>query len=305
MAKVKYNGVDITSEVAMISCIHEMHAWGALDSLTVRFASDDGKWRRWGAALGDTIEVSDGAASTGEMRVIEASPDATGMRIRALAAPREMLVSRVRSWERAGLYQIIEQVARECGLACEMHGVDDRVYGYVEQSGEDDARFLAARLKLEGACMAIHGRRLVAYGERWVEEREQASRISVGFGDKCSLKASAKVPYGACRVTTSSVEGVYRALDGPVLDLRLPIAVTDSGEAVRFARNLLRASKREERMAILKTEGMLAGIAPGSAVDLEVAGSREWSGRAVVAHQRNDYVAATSKVWFAMALGDI
>lgn len=305
MADVAYNGADITDESAMVSCVHEMHAWGALESLTVVFDDDDGSWRSWHPAVGDTVEVSDGAATTGAMRVVAATYGASTFKVRALAAPAGMLEERRRSWESVRLSQLIAQVAAECGLAAEMHGVDDRLYGRVDQAGIDDARFLAARLDLEGACMAVHGGTLAVYGARWAEEREPALPLTVAHGQLCELRSRARVPYGACRVVSGTVEGIYRASDGPTLTCRPGIAVTDSGEAVRFARNLLRKSRREERIAIVHADEVLQAMAPGVSIDLEADGMDEWSGRAVVAHLRHDYVAEKSKAWLAMALGGL
>lgn len=75
MIQVKFRGVDISKEVSINRCYHDMYCEGRSDTLHIRFNDSQNQWDRWQPKVGDEISVLYGSIGTGKMFVDRAIPE--------------------------------------------------------------------------------------------------------------------------------------------------------------------------------------------------------------------------------------
>lgn len=300
---VKYQGVEIYGEVSVARCWHDMHAWGALDELSVTFGDTQNLWDGWNPKDGDIIEVADGAARTGRMYVRDVQPRSSAMDVRAYPVPHTMREAKCRSWESVRLLQLLAQVAQEAGMAYEAYGLDNSLYAYVEQRNESDLAFLSKRLTYEGASLVAFDGRLIAYSGSWAEAQVPAKSLEIAPGTDYEMEDNTSRSYGSCLVTDGRTEATFTAGPGRQLKRVLADRITDAAEAHRFARGLLRAANRDAATIRLRTDTLLREWAAGSVLKVSARAAESWNGRAFVSRLRHDYFDGRSKIWMTRMLG--
>ncbi len=294
---VVYDGAEIYGKVSVARCWHEMHAWGALDSLSITFGDARSLWDGWAPAAGDAIEVSDGAARTGRMYVRDVARRSSAVTLRAYPAPQSLLEQKCRSWESVQLLQLLGQIASEAAMAYECYGVANHLYAYVEQRNESDLAFLSRRLTYEGASLVVYDGRLIAYSGVWAESQAAAKAIVVVPGNDYELDDAAGRAYGSCLVTDGLTEGRFAAGPGRQLKRIVADRISDAAEAERFACGLLREANRSAATMRIRTDSLLREWAAGSPVDVRCTAAPSWSGPGIVSRLRHDYFGAKSKIW--------
>lgn len=301
---VKYEGVEIYDKISVGRCWHDMHAWGALDSLSISFGDTNNLWDGWRPKDGDVIEVSDGAARTGKMYVRDVQPRSSAMDIRAYPVPHTMRESKCRSWESVRLYQMISQIAQDAGMQYETYGMENYLYSYVEQRNESDLAFLARRLTYEGANLIPFDGKLIVYSSTWAESQTPMKSLSINPGNDYEMSDDSARSYGSCLVTDGNTSAAFTAGSGRQLKRVINDRITDVAEAARFARGLLRAANREAATITLRTDTMLRDLAAGSVLNIKAEAATSWDGRAFVSHLRHDYYDSKSKIWLTRPLRD-
>ena len=69
MIDVIYKGKNISEEVSIIDCYHDMYAEQRTDTLHITFDDSEHIWDSWGVKTNDEISVEYGAIKTGTMFV--------------------------------------------------------------------------------------------------------------------------------------------------------------------------------------------------------------------------------------------
>lgn len=247
-----FRGVDIAPRVGISQANIIDSAGGQLDSVEVIFTDPEGLWSGWDPQLGDSIRLVQDGFNSGECFV-----DQRGQRqglyiLRGLSAPEGVKSRRFRSWEKVTLLQLAGDVASSHGLTLVPYNVQNQTYDWVDQIGQGDLEFLAARCALEGVVVKVNDKKLILYDEA-IFETATPVRI-ICRSDFCGELEFLDDQSGLCSgyvVSYGNVSGEFMAPGGtgPVVT-RGDLYVTNIGEAQRFAKGLARQANRRARMLV-------------------------------------------------------
>jgi hypothetical protein len=303
--QVFYEGRDIYPDISATAIWHDMYAEGRADTLSLRLNDTRRLWDAWQPRPGDSLAVAGGGASTGLMHIEGVFPESGAVTLRASSVPQSAKARRSKSWADVRLLQLAEETAALHGLGFAHYGVADRLYPFVEQLDMTDFEFLQGRAVLEGAAFLVFDGTLVLYDERYLEAGAPAGAVAVGRDMDFAYRDGAARLYGACEVTNGAVSGSFVAPGGGArgtLRRVLPLAISDIGEADRFARGLLRAANKNAAGGSVVLLRLAAEFAAGSVAALSTVGAAAFDGRAFVSHLRFDYVGERSKLFFRRPL---
>ena len=169
MIQITYNGVDITEDVSINRCYHDMYAAGQSDTLHLRANDAKHLWDSWGPADGDEIRIDYGTIGTGTMFLSKAIPRNGIYDIVAQSAPKSGYEPQYKAWRNVRFLQLGEEIAKRNGLSFSSYGVTDRLYSYILQDGVGDFAFLHYRAMLERCAFLVYDKRLVLYSEPYME----------------------------------------------------------------------------------------------------------------------------------------
>ena len=302
MIEVTYNGVNITDNVSIARCYHDMYGGDRSDTLNIRFNDTDNLWDTWQPAEGDEIRIDYDAISTGAMFVSKIMPQNGIFDITAQAAPTSGFVKRNKAWSNVHFLQIGAEIAQRNGLSFHSYGVEDRLYSYVLQA-EGDFRFLNRLAKLEGCAVVIYNKKLVIYNEVAMESQEPSETLDVTIdGDYKYLDRRIEL-FGSCTIQSGMYSGSFSVDNGSsrvLVPESMPVVGNDE-EAERFAKNLLRYANKGCCGGYVRAP-ILTGYAPASMVELSNARAPSWDGPVFIDHIRNDYMSGNSKIFFRKPL---
>lgn len=301
--KILYNGKDITKDISVSSCIHDMFASSQADTLTIKFNDSKRLWDGWKPTKEDTISVSYGIAKTGTMFVDSVVPENGLMTLRASSIPPTALNKTDKSWENVHLMQLAKEIAERHGLGFESYDVSDKIYTYVRQPNIPDFEFLQQRCNLEGLAFVVYDKKLVLYDEEKLETANPVKKVKITSENDFTYTDSSQKGYGKLIVTNGDLKGEYSSSNGLTNTLTQTIATTISGqnEADRFAKGLLRQANKNLTKGVFKLP-LMREYSAGSVVAIETDGTSTWNGNGFVSHLRQDYIKKTSKIFFRKAV---
>lgn len=301
--KILYNDKDITKDISVSSCIHDMFACSEADTLCIKFNDSKKLWDGWKPSKEDIISVSYGIAKTGAMYIDSVVPENGLMTLRASSIPPTAKNKTDKSWENVHLLQIAKEIAKRHGLGFEEYNVTDMIYDYVRQPNIRDFEFLQQRCNLESLAFVVYDKKLVLYDEAKLETAKPVKEVILTSENDFSYTDSLQNGYGKCTVTNGNLTGNYTSKNGLKNDLTQTISTVISGqaEADRFAQGLLRQANKNLTKGIFKLP-LMREFSAGSVMKIETEGADTWNGDGFVSHIRHDYINSTSKVFFRKAV---
>lgn len=303
MIQITYNGVDITGDVSINRCYHDMYAGGQSDTLHLRVNDAKHLWDSWGPADGDEIQVDYGTISTGIMFVSKAVPQNGIYDIMAQSAPKSGFEMQHKAWQKVRLLQLGEEIAARNGLTFSSYGVTDRLYSYILQDGIGDFPFLHHRAMLEGCSFQVYDKRLILYSEPYMESQDPTEVLDVTIDGDYKYNGRRADLYGSCIVENGLYSGSF-SVDNGSSRLYRPKTSGSAGsvaEANRFASGFLRSVNKGCYSGYVRSR-ILPGYAAGSVIELVNARAPSWDGPVFLDHIRNDYGRGKSKIFFRKPL---
>lgn len=303
MIQIFYKGVDVTDNVSINQCYHDMYAEGRCDSLVIRFNDTANLWDAWSPQIDDEIDVVYGSVRTGKMFVSSIEPTNGLYAMTALSAPSSAYCRRYKAWQKVKLSQIAEEVASRHGLTFVNQGVDDYVYSYILQANESDFAFLHKRCILEGCAFLAYNGKLVLYKQSEMEKQAPLETVTLSLDGDFRYCDNSRITYGSCLVERGDYSGEFVAdVSNPCILLpQIALEVGSNDEAARFARGLLREANKGAYTGFIRGN-ILPQYAAGSMVQLENEREPSWNGAVYLTHVRNDYAEGTAKLFFRRPL---
>lgn len=303
MIQITYNGVDITEDVSINRCYHDMYAYGQSDTLHLRVNDAKHLWDVWGPADGDEIRVDYGTISTGAMFVSKAIPQNGIYDIMAQSAPKTGFEVQYKAWQQVRLLQIGEEIAKRNGLTFSHYGVTDRLYSYILQDGVSDFAFLHYRAMLESCAFQVYDKRLILYSEPYMESIVPAETLDIAADGDYKYNGNRADLYGSCTVENGLYSGTFAAGNGSARVYRPKTSggAGSTAEAERFAAGFLRSVNKGCYSGYVRSR-ILPGYAAASTLELSNARAPSWNGTVFLTHVRNDYGKGESKVFFRKPL---
>lgn len=302
MIKVTYKGTDITSDVSINRCWHDMYASARSDTLHVRFIDSRNLWDKWQPQVGDDISIDYGSIGTGKMFVSDTAPRNGLFTIIAQSSPASGYEIRNKAWQKVKLLQLGSEIAKRNGLSFKSYGVTDRLYSYILQS-DSDFSFLHKRCELEGCSFLVFDGTLVMYSEAYMEDTAASETLNISEDGNYEYFDNRSRLYGSCEIESGIYSGSFSVDNGSERVLRpsLSVNIGSDAEAERYAKNMLR-SVNKSAMSGYVVSRILPGYAACSTLALSNKRAPSWDGTVFVNHIRNDYAEGKSKLFFRKPL---
>lgn len=306
MITVIYKDVDITNDISINRCYHDMYAEGQSDTLHITLNDAKNYWDTWQPQEGDEIEVVYGSITTGKMFVDSASPENGLYNIVATSVPSTSTSKQGKSWQQVKLTQIGKEISENHGLKFETYGVEDQLYNYILQTNENDFSFLNRLCTLEGCAFLVFNGSLVLYGQSYMEQIEPLSTIKLSNDSDYSYKKNESRKYSSCLLEKGNYKGEFK-IESKNINVYVPsvrstdITISNDAEASRYAKNLLRSKNKDILKGYLYSR-IMPELAAASVVSLENQRAPSWDGVIFITHIRNDYANGKAKVFFRKPL---
>lgn len=215
---------------------------------------------------GSVLRCSFGGFSSGKMNVDKISSSSTITEIGAISVPLSSKDKHTRHWRKVRLFDIVNDVASNCGLSVYYQGVTNYLYENVTQFRETDLAFLNRLCIREGYSLKIDDNRLVIYNNTIIESGKSVLTINgngdvvdnrIFFSENPNMIKSVTVKYYGSRLIT------YTAERSGIGEKKTFIEYLANGaEAERFAKGYLKAFSQNDttvECVIPINDGVAAG----------------------------------------------
>lgn len=323
---VKYNGKDISQDLTAFleSISYTDNLSGYADDIDIKLEDRAGLWESdWFPDRGATLDVTltsmnwkNLLSGTNQLHVgifaidsIDGSGPPREIDLKAVSVPdnNELRgVDRTRSWEKAELKTIANDVATGAGMELVYDSEDNPTLDRVEQTEQSDLSFLLKLCEDNGLALKICNNQVVIFNETDYEKAEPKITIvrpgtiyteakDMMYVDNITgyrMHAVTRDIYKACHVQysdTSSGENIEATFTDPSKKegktLQVKEQVKSIAEAEKLAKKKLREKNRDEWTMTVDTVGNFALLA---AATVNVLGFGKFDGKYIIISAKHD-----------------
>lgn len=300
---IKYNNKDISADISkyLKSISYTDNISGEADDLQITLEDKAGLWQStWmpekGALLDvmlqqkywQTLSALPQSLRLGlfEIDEITSSGYPSEVQIKAVSVPDNNTLrgtERSRSWEKAKLQVIANDIASSAGMSLFWDTEENPVLDRAEQTEQSDLSFLYAICKDKGLALKISDKKIIIFDEaKYEAEKAKITIVKPGtvykkesgmkylfVGTGYSLRTKIRDIYAACRVSyqqgssKSNIEATYTAAGKKGKTLQVNEQVESVAEALNLAKKRLREKNKDEVTGSLNMLGnfvLLSGV---------------------------------------------
>lgn len=300
---IKYNNKDISADISkyLKSISYTDNLSGEADDLQITLEDKAGLWQStWmpekGALLDvmlqqkywQTLSALPQSLRLGlfEIDEITSSGYPSEVKIKAVSVPDNNTLrgtERSRSWEKAKLQVIANDIASSAGMSLFWDTEENPVLDRAEQTEQSDLSFLYAICKDKGLALKISDKKIIVFDEaKYEAEKAKITIVKPGtvykkesgmkylfVGTGYSLRTKIRDIYAACRVSyqqgssKSNIEATYTAAGKKGKTLQVNEQVESVAEALNLAKKRLREKNKDEVTGSLNMLGnfvLLSGV---------------------------------------------
>ena len=302
-AIIKYNNKDISVDISKYLKIisYTDNLSGEADDLQITLEDKAGLWQStWipekGALLDvmlqqkywQTLSALPQSLRLGlfEIDEITSSGYPSEVQIKAVSVPDNNTLrgtERSRSWEKAKLQVIANDIASAAGMSLFWDTEENPVLDRAEQTEQSDLSFLYAICKDKGLALKISDKKIIIFDEaKYEAEKAKITIVKPGtvykkesgmkylfVGTGYSLRTKIRDIYAACRVSyqqgssKSNIEATYTVAGKKGKTLQVNEQVESVAEALNLAKKRLREKNKDEVTGSLNMLGnfvLLSGV---------------------------------------------
>lgn len=324
-AIIKYNNKDISVDISkyLKSISYTDNLSGEADDLQITLEDRDGLWQStWMPEKGALLDVilqqkywQNLSALPQSLRLglfeideITSSGYPSEVQIKAVSVPDNNTLrgtERSRSWEKARLQVIANDIALAAGMSLFWDTEENPVLDRAEQTEQSDLSFLYAICKDKGLALKISDKKIIVFDEAKYEAekakitilkpgavyKEESGMKYLFVGTGYSLRTKIRDIYAACRVnyqqgsSKSNIEATYTVAGKKGKTLQVNEQVESVAEALNLAKKRLREKNKDEVTGSLN---MLGNFVLLSGVTVDLLGFGAFDGRYLITRASHD-----------------
>lgn len=270
---VFYNGVDITKDITILSCLMTDSNGGKQDYCKISFANGGKVWQEWKPQYNDEVRINHGYSDSGIMYINGIESNEKSYSLILLPTPTSAKKKKSRIWRKVKLSEIISDVAKGLGFKVEFYGFKDYIYSTKTQTNKTDIAFMCEACAIEGINVKVFNKTFIVYDEKTLNLSETTGTIKP---DECAFYSfdDENIPLSAVTVKYFDVATrrfiSYTATANDIVggSITLHIKVDNQAQAERYATNYLQKNNNYIECGTLKLKNADV-FASGSVINLE------------------------------------
>ena len=322
---IKYNNKDISADISkyLKSISYTDNLSGEADDLQITLEDKAGLWQStWmpekGALLDvmlqqkywQTLSALPQSLRLGlfEIDEITSSGYPSEVQIKAVSVPDNNTLrgtERSRSWEKAKLQVIANDIASAAGMSLFWDTEENPVLDRAEQTEQSDLSFLYAICKDKGLALKISDKKIIIFDKaKYEAEKAKITIVKPGtvykkesgmkylfVGTGYSLRTKIRDIYAACRVSyqqgssKSNIEATYTVAGKKGKTLQVNEQVESVAESLNLAKKRLREKNKDEVTGSLN---MLGNFVLLSGVTVNLLGFGAFDGKYLITRASHD-----------------